>query len=572
MSRTPDRFGDPGLVRPEILPTEETVRGMGPRENAVLAAAAGLVSGAYTLGAGLTSPRQAFVLAACSGAVLGLLVSATSRTATRYGIGLGPLARAALGSRGAIVLLWVAWAAMVSWGGAALSGLVRWLVPLVLATWHALGFAGGSPSALLRLGVGVGLLAGLAALSYRAARGGPVLLRVGAARSLSLVVAACAGVLVVGAIGSGGFPTPERETALPWTGAIAVLWSAVVAGLCVPLAGPEWGRLTKRDSQFSRGLGSVALWIAVVALTSGLLAAVAALVSRAALAVQGRATGGLVVDAALSAGLLGGWLAALAAVGMLAAVLPWLAVFAPAQALMAALPTRMAGGRAVGVTAVAVWLSGVAWSMPELAGIPSAIAGWFALPCVVLLVADDLVVRRGRVVLEELYLHSTVYGPKGGVRGGSLAALALGIAMLPPLGGGVVLRGLGAEPDGILGVLWGVTLVLGVALVHVLASLREVGAVHQVGVGKRADASAPAPRSAEAPIRVRTKAVEGPDSGVWGETTVGADAPAAWANDGSASESVSKIGGGWDEASNSVSETVAAPSLADEPALPKKPR
>src|SRR5439155_8761053 len=73
------------------------------------------------------------------------------------------------------------------------------------------------------------------------------------------------------------------------------------------------------------------------------------------------------------------------------------------------------------------------WALLAANGVqPAEVLGLAAAP-LALLVFDDVVVRRGRVVLEDLYLYSGEYGPLGGVSPAGVIALACGRGLHPRL-------------------------------------------------------------------------------------------------------------------------------------------
>ncbi len=427
---SPADFGDPALVNRDLVPVEATRRWLMPSDRLVLWAAvgAGPVSYAAALGGERRQALVPLVLALILTLLLGL---ALSRSSSRFGAGAVLGMRAAFGPRGARlpllvraaigVLLTASWALMLgTWTGR----LVARSVPE--EPWFA------SPWGLRSVAWGVALvLFGLGALL---AAGDLPRLRRGLDGLLMLGLCAGFGLVVWAGITSQGFGPLSVEAPMLWARGLELFAGLMPVGLVIALSAPDWERLTcGRDQPQRFGFqlaGILAPWGAplmavVTALVGGLLAAASGVV-------RGSADGHAIPDAAGFGGLAIGW----AGVGFSA--LLWLlpgslvGLYSPALALVAALPKQFSRRRAllawVGFAVVAVPLLDLLAAGPY-------VASWLLLlaPVVGVLLADEWLLRRGQLVLDEIYTAGNTYGPVFGVRLAAYLAWGLGAVCHPQL-------------------------------------------------------------------------------------------------------------------------------------------
>lgn len=425
--RSVDEFGDPRLVSVDLRPTSDKQRKLTVLRDAVLWTSIGvtpaLVSAAHVAG----RPVEALVAAAAA-VVLAFLVGwALRRTSTRYGVGLVPLCRAAFGPRGAPLVLLARWLVALLWLAAWIAPLSRDGARLGMASAAALGLEPtmGSGAAIewLTLGIGAALVALLAAVAARGLR------RVLRGAAWAALLAGWAGVaLVVFArlLAPGVQVEPGAVSASELVSGAGGLLFFLVPAL---LAAPEWLRFARpRAGAGARWVAGLAAWAALPAALG--VVAVHVWVGRAAEGLGRASAGRLVVDAAAFGGLAAGWLALAFGLCVVFWAAPLLALYAPSLALCGVWPRRLRYRRALAITALAaaglVVLLGVRPGIAELLAPAAALL----VPVVGVLLADEWVVRRGRVILEDLYQLEGTYRGVAGFGLAGLIALGAGWALL----------------------------------------------------------------------------------------------------------------------------------------------
>jgi len=429
-----DSFGDRQLVNIELAPIAVSQRILGWRQLAPMWAVIGMSPGIYSFACSKLPVAPALLALAVGLGATALLGVALSWSAARFGIGFTPLCRAAFGARGAALPILLRWLVGVVWLGLWASHLGSSMVA-VAATMR------GTPAFLHTqtgqdaVGWGIGGVLILAA--WLVARGGMSRVSWVAMASVLSVILVSFALVVYAGITSKGFGT--------WVGR-SVVWSvpdlfgavARVIGLTLPalIACSDWERFRRgRDASTPAIRRSLldTLSPASIVPVGVALGFVGALLASASHAVCGQAAGGPIADA-VGFGEVPGGVAAVVLVGcMWLGAAPLVGMYSSGLAACGLAPRRFSYHVGLVVTALgALAIVPVARAVADLGIEASVVLLVLAAPFGVLLV-DELVVRRGRVLLEELYLFSRDYGPVGGVTLSAILALAIGWLLHPEL-------------------------------------------------------------------------------------------------------------------------------------------
>ena len=467
-----DQFGDPRLVNGEIAPVPSAHRQLRARRLALVWA--GVVVGplTYAFAAAAINLSVVAALGALSGALLIAVGVAwvLTRTPLRYAVGFVVSARVAFGPRGALFLLILRWSLGVIWAALWAFQLGDWLRRYAIAAlnsmlpqvgeWLTLSMPGEGGIAYATWAFAAGLL--LAAW---------LVARAGIARTLrwlgaGLVVAAVSALALVvfAGIRSQGFG--EWLQRAPPLGAGQVLWAVSLAALQllpILICCPDWARFRRPDRRMKHPAARLApMWM----LPSALFFAFAgALLASAAHSIQGSFYAAPIADAGVFGGLSGGALGLLMAVAMWFAAVPLVGVYSPALALAGVYPKFWGFRRAVTTTAAAsAFLALPVLGYVSALGIDGNTLMYLLAAPTAVLVSDELLVRRGNILLEEAYLLPSAYGSVLGVTFSSWLAVFSGWVWLPEIwrpfvgvvrrfssAGGEVLATPVAEPIGVLG-------------------------------------------------------------------------------------------------------------------------
>jgi len=441
-------FGDPELVSDDLAPLSGGKRNLVGKQLAILFAATVVAPVSYGFAVVHGKLGLLGALLAFGGAVVVVTVAAWLLTpsAVRYGIGFVLLCRAALGPRGALLLQALRWGLgvlLVSlWALDSASWLRKLLVVFaetnqvdLVLPWLTYRVDGLEVAPATWLAAAMLLL-----LAYGVARQPLPSIASWALGSGLLALLLGCGLVVFAGIQSKGFGAwIEREPPLAplpllvaGSGAALLLWPALVSAA-------DWVRFCPGE-----GAGRLVrpLWSAVAMLPAALLQLFfGALIASASLVVRGSMDGHPIPDAVAYGGMAAGGGAVLLSVALFALAAPLVGFYSPGQALAGMAPQRLSFSWALAVTLVVSLLA-----VPLLGQLDPSQLGierWLLLlaaPSAVLL-ADALVVRRGRMVLEELYRRSSDYGPLFGVSAAGVLALATGWLFHP-----TVWRWLLAEP------------------------------------------------------------------------------------------------------------------------------
>ena len=424
-------FGDPRLVNVELVPVPQEQRRLRFSDLAILWASLGVGPSTYACACGAISWREALAALALAALATSLLGVALSLTACRYGVGFVALCRAALGARGALLAVLLRWLVgvglLAGWSadiGSWLSRLVPVMFPSVAILgeiWTQRGIAWLGAAALLFVG-------------WWVARGGLSRIRFSSSGGLVLAVCVGFGLVVWAGIASRGFgPWIQRASSVT-LGSVGRAVPLTLVPLLVGLvACADWERF-----RVFRGKGR-ADWQTRLAVLAPLalvpvavaVAFVGVLLGSASDAVRGSLQGAPIPDAAgfggigasLGAALFGGllWLIAAPLVGFYSSGLAASGLWPRKVGYLGGLNVTLGAGL------VAVPIMGL---LPAGNRVVEVLAA--ALAAVVgVLVVDELVVRRGRVLLEALFLVSRRYGPWLGVSGGAVVALVVGWSLRP---------------------------------------------------------------------------------------------------------------------------------------------
>ncbi|MEK7704284.1 MAG: cytosine permease [Myxococcota bacterium] len=430
MPSSVEQFGDIALVNDDIAPVAREGRTASGGETLALWAALGIGPGIYAL-ALRDLPMAPAMASVLFGTFLAWgLAQPLGRLALRYGTGSVAALRAACGWRGAVPLLVVWWAAAIAWASV-------WASNVGDSAASLLGAATGWPVGVLSVPGGGGLSFASWAVSavvilaaWMLARGGAEWLRRLAALTGLGALGLGLGLVIFAGIASRGFGSLlARRT--PWAMDGFVDSTLLTTLWLVPaiMSVPDWLRyVPARRRGERRSLAAMSLSVMPLAMvaTALMTAFVGALLAAASVVGRGRYDGTPIADAAGFGGLAGGYGGGLLAFLMLITTVPTLGLFAPAHALSGASPSRLHHRGALRLSTVAAI---VLIPLVRHLGRGVDVAGALLVamgPVLGVLWADERWVRRGRVLLEDLYLADSDYGPWLGLHPSAVIALVLG--------------------------------------------------------------------------------------------------------------------------------------------------
>lgn len=410
---------DARLDSVELAPVQERLRVLTRRHTMAFWGALTVSPMTYAFAAGHNIFHVALVLVS-----VGLMVAyvhLVSRSAVTYGVGFVPLSRAIFGARGAaFVVVWrilASSALLCGWSfllARNLGSLLQITWPNVLTTWHFSGPDGLPVAGWLAAGLFIFMGASVAS-------GG--LSRIGRFAFLGQLLAAllCYGLVVWAGVESKGFGTFFASFGHYFANTKSLLAEGACLTLVGALSASDWLRYQRRGSLLTTRLESA--WALPV---TGGLVLVGMLLSAASVAMRGRYDGELIVDVVAFGGILGGVAALVVTLFLWLAAVPLVGFYSSALALHALRPQKISYRAAHG------WLALVFWSVtPWFVGnVPMTVLHEISLlgvPCVGMFLADEWWVRRGRLVVDELYQDGRRYGPLWGF---SLAATLAWVAGL----------------------------------------------------------------------------------------------------------------------------------------------
>ena len=410
----------------------------------------------YTLASGLVAQGwtwQAAVAAVILGNVVVLLpIALNSHAGTRYGIPFPVLARASFGVLGAHVpallraLVACGWFGIQTWiGGWAIYKLIEVLWPGIATLPQLLpGFVGLKTGEfvcfMLFWAVNVWIvLRGIDSIKVLETWGAPFLLAIGLA------------LLIWALVRSGGLgPMLENPTVGGPDGRTAGIGSVFGAGLTSAVA--FWGTMALSIPDFSRYARSqrdqVVGQAVGLPLTMAVFAFIGAAVTNATVLIFGER---IADPIALLARIGGPVMIVLSMLGLTIATLTTniaANVVAPANGFSNLAPHRISFRQGAVITAV-IGILIMPWRLytDAAAYIFTWLIGYGALlgPVAGIMIADYFIVRRGVLVVNDLYRRGASYEYRHGVNRVAIAALVLGVA--PSLPGFVAaLRGTPAAP------------------------------------------------------------------------------------------------------------------------------
>jgi NCS1 family nucleobase:cation symporter-1 len=423
-----DSFGDGRLVNIELMPIAAHQRILGWRQLAPLWAVVGMSPGVYGFACAGLPPVPALLAMAVGLSVTALFGVVLSWSAGRFGIGFTPLCRGAFGPRGAMLPVLLRWLVGVSWLGvwaSQLGGSILAVSATVGVTPDFMRTPLGQDAA----GWGIGAVLVIAA--WFVARGG--MSRVGwvALASVLAVVLVSFALVVYAGIMSKGFGSWFGRS-LAWTapdlfGAVARVVALTLPGL---IACSDWERFRRGRQAPQRSAFDALAPVFLVPVGVG-IAFVGALLASASHAVRATAVGAPIADATAFGNLVGGLAAVALVVFMWLGAAPLVGMYSTGLAACGLSPRRVSYHvglllTVVGSLAVIPVVRAAADLGIEMGAVLLALAAPFGI-----ILVDELVVRRGRVLLEELFLFSKEYGPMGGVTGSALLALVVGWLLHP---------------------------------------------------------------------------------------------------------------------------------------------
>jgi NCS1 family nucleobase:cation symporter-1 len=427
--RREDRFGDPGLVNIELTPVAVDQRILGYERLAPLWAAVAMGPALYAAGSGRL-PLLPSMLAVALGALgVGLAGILLVRSAGRYGIGYAVVCRAAFGSRGALLPIALRWLIGVLWLAVWAGAIGRDAIALLL---RALRLSLSRVETEMAVW---GVAAAFVLLAWVVARGGMSRIVAFATAGLGAGAVLAFGLVVWGGIASEGFGTIGRQA--PWrvTDLLGVAGMVVLAMLPAVLSAADWGRFRRGGIAGPPGSarlldGLVPVVAAPIAVS---LAFAGALLTSATQALQMRARVAPIPDALAFGGSGAATLALLFGLALWLAATPLVGLYSPALAASGMMPRRIGYRRGLLITVVAAIvlvpalyvLGDYARSMVSLTYVAGPLLG--VLGC------DELIVRRGRAVLDELFQHSREHGPIIGLSISALLAVAAGSMLHPAI-------------------------------------------------------------------------------------------------------------------------------------------
>ncbi len=442
--------------------------------------------GGLPFGASLGAIALGLLVAAISGLVL-------ARSAARYGIGYAAVCRAAFGSRGALMPLTLRWIVGVVWVGGWAGALGGWLANLIAASAGAPALLQGDRTEYL----GWALAAGCIVMAWWVVRGGMSRVVLFAVLGSGVAVCVSFGLIVFAGIASKGFGDAvgvDREwTAGEGAGAAGMALVAVIAGV---VSSADWARFRRggsggREERVAKAKAFDNLAPLVMLPVGVGLAFVGALLASAASAVRGVAYAAAIPDAAGFGGIGGGALAAVFSLCMWLAAVPLVGIYSPALAACGMWPRRVGYHRALAITLIASISMVPTVTLVTEEGMRIDSIAVALGPIFGVLIIDEVVLRRGRVILDELYRHSTDYGPILGTTLSAFVGVVAGWLLHPevlprlarrlPESGADLLGRLGVVPPAVTGALGGALVAAVIYLAFaplerwVMSKLRGIG-------------------------------------------------------------------------------------------------
>ncbi len=452
-----DRITDPRLTNADLLPVPAERRTWNWWHIAALWIGMAICIPTYKLASSLVARGwtwQAAVGAVVLGNVVVLLpIALNSHAGTRYGIPFPVMARASFGVFGANVpallraLVACGWFGIQTWiGGWAIFKLleVMWpgiaTLPRVLPEFVGLG-TGEFLCFMLFWGMNVWIvLRGMDSIKFLETWGSPFLLLVGVA----LFVWALGRVGGIGPMleNPGGLALKDSLTVADgrmggWTSLFgAGLTSAVAFWGTMALSIPDFSRFARsqQDQVVGQAVG--------LPVTMALFAFIGATVTSATVVIFGTR---IADPVALLARIGGPLMIILSMVGLTVATLTTniaANIVAPANGFSNLAPSRISFKMGAMITAV-IGIVMLPWRLynDAAAYIFTWLIGYGALlgPVAGIMIADYFLVRRGHLVVDDLYARGGAYEYRGGVNWIAMAALAIGV--LPNLPGFIAALG-----------------------------------------------------------------------------------------------------------------------------------
>ena len=448
----------------------------------------------YTLASGLVDQGwtwQAAVGAVVLGNIVVLVpIALNSYAGTRYGIPFPVLARASFGVLGANIpailraLVACGWFGIQTWiGGWAIYKLVEVLLPGIATLPQILpAFVGLNTGEFLcfmvfwAMNVWI-VLRGMDSIKFLETWGSPFLLAVGVA------------LFVWAAVRAGGLgPMLQNPSGLA-VGRLGGLGSVFGAGLTSAVA--FWGTMALSIPDFSRYARSqrdqVVGQAVGLPLTMALFAFIGAAVTNATIVIFGTRISDPV---ALLARIGGPLMIILSMAGLTVATLTTniaANIVAPANAFSNIAPHRITFKQGAMITAV-IGIVMMPWRLynDAAAYLFTWLIGYGALlgPVAGIMIADYFAVRRGQLIVNDLYRRHGVYEYRRGINGIAVGAFVLGVApSLPGFIGAVTGRRIAGLGAGLYNWAWFVGFLIA-ALVYVAGMrLTKAAAVRDIDVG-----------------------------------------------------------------------------------------
>ncbi|OGR10275.1 MAG: hypothetical protein A2341_07440 [Deltaproteobacteria bacterium RIFOXYB12_FULL_58_9] len=421
-------FGDVKLVNIELMPILDQQRLLDWQRALWLWIPIAASPGVYSFACGklpLAPSLLAVAMGLSAAAVLAIVIS---RSAARFGVGFVSLCRSPWGARGASIVATVRWCVGVIW-------MAAWASEIGTSTgWLVVRGCPGVES--LRGIVGSHIIPWLVAGSvvvsaWWVARGG--LSRVGASARLGVtaVVVGLFALVVMGGMASKGFgPWLRRDASWGSSDVAAAAAVALLFSLVGLVACGDWERFRQQPGGRNkltvlRKAAGIAAPLAMVVF--GVLVAFSgALLASAAQTTGGDVSRGLVNHVATFGGNGLAVAAGLVAVALWISVAPLVGVYSSAMAVCGVRPRQFTYRRAALLTVVATLALVPLWRLIEDAGVTIVDVATLLAPPLGVLVVDELLVRRGRVLLDDLFTFSRFYGPLFGFGVAGTFALVAG--------------------------------------------------------------------------------------------------------------------------------------------------
>ena len=444
------------------------------------------------------------LLMAATVAFLAGLALLSSASAARYRVGATVQHRAAWGPRGARWIAGLRWGVTVIWSAAWASQLGDWLARLAL-----MGVGRRQMGWRLPGDGGIALITWTAAsflllVAWLIAEGGVRRCRRSGWAVLVVGSLATSALVVFGVVRLPLFTGWLQELAVAFSTGQTLRQLVYVTAWSLPglLAVPEWERLRGRVA--GRRLGGAMLPAVAMLAATGLVALGGAFAWASEL-MRGRMDGHPIADAAGFAGLGGGMVAALLVTCVFWLAVPVIGLYAGARALVEIWPQRLRYEAAAAVTATATFVAVPLTGYLAAHDIQLESVLFVLFPIAGVVICDEVIRRRGELVLEELYRYSRQYGPTWGYSAAGMVALMSGWCLHPD----VVIHALDQLPlaatatkwmssDGLLVTAAPLSAVIAGATFVVLRPAETW--VANAGAKRRASASAAARHSPPAPV------------------------------------------------------------------------